>query len=145
MRVSNHPFVLLVQLITGAVYLLLEKLRLRSKHREKGWQFAKRRALTEDEFHNRFYADSDIRKELMCVSLRMLARTMAVPFGKLRPDDRFTEHLAPATLYDDTVEELFEGTDWLINDPDRVQFTAKSTVDDYVRQVAPKLYKKDGD
>ena len=133
----------LILLILVAAYFLFEAVMLCLRRREKDRRFAARDDLTEDEFYDSFYSDSGIPKASVCTSLHILARTLETPLGKLRPGDCFGGRLRPSRWYDHTVGELFQETAWLVDSPEGIRLTASSTIDDYIRQVAPRLRKRD--
>ena len=120
-------------------YLLLEFLLHLARKREKRNRFRSRHTLTEDQFYCRFYADSGIPRESVSRALELVTEALEVPAGKLRPSDQFEGELGPSTLLDETLSELSHETAWSVDCPDAILWSSVLTLDDYIREVGPRL------
>lgn len=94
-------------------------------------RFDGRRQLSFDEIWDYYYSNSGLRRELVEEALRIIEKAIGVPIGKLRPDDRFSEQLAPERGWemDDSLAELL----WHLRPVPRTDSAVIETVDDFVR------------
>jgi len=58
-------------------------------------RFKERKELTPEEFIDMFYSDTKISPEIVSEVLCLIGTALNIPYGKLRPSDKFNKELAP--------------------------------------------------
>lgn len=97
-------------------------------------RFSDRPELSLQELEEQFYAGSGIPVSLLSEALQAVEQATGVPRGRLRPQDRFAEELAPEKgwEFDDGLAELR----WTLEALGVSRTSAVLTVDDFIRAFA---------
>ena len=107
--------------------------------------FRGRERLSEDEIFFRFYKDTDFTKQDVLDVWKEVAEVFKLPFGVLRPSDRFGKELRGYWLVDTEVDELSDRAhDRLKKKGKSVDLHKISSLDEYVRMMLAALIDADG-
>ena len=103
--------------------------------RQRCKRFEGRSDLTLDQIYIEFFAPKNLPKALVCELWKEVAEPLHLPPGKLRPNDRFSEELAPPKGWewdDDIVEVQWAGERRLKRSGIKADLSAIKTLGDYV-------------
>lgn len=103
--------------------------------RQRNKQFENRPDFSLDQIYSEFFACKNLPKDLVFELWKEVAEPLRVPPGKLRPDDRFGEELAPPKGWewdDDIVEVQWAGERRLKRSGIKADLSAIKTLGDYV-------------
>ena len=97
-------------------------------------RFAERPVLSVERRWEKFYRDRGVSAEAVARALNLIEDALGIPSGKLRPDDRFADELAPENgwEFDDGLADLR----WYLEGSRKGSSESVHTVDDFILAIA---------
>lgn len=102
--------------------------------------FRRREPLTEEEIFSRFYGGTNFRKEEVLELWKEVAEVFHLPFGVLRPTDRFGQELRGYWLIDNEVDEISDRAHSRLKRKKKaIDLHEISSLDEYIRTIVSEV------
>lgn len=132
MKLFSIAFILLVALASYGLYLY--------RRHKKAAFYEPRESLTEGEIFQRYYSKDRFNQRDVLDLWKEVASVFRIPYGKLRPADRFGKELRGYWVVDNEVDELTDRAYQRLKKKGKhLDFKEISTLDDYVRLMLSAL------
>jgi|GEM_PF-5236991 len=136
----GHLIIILI--IAGLVYYVAVAYPSKIKYK----MFEQRECLSPEEFYEKFYSESKIRKQVLFDILQFMEKNLDLPISKLRPNDRFDKELAViielevvdddiSYFWDATFNRLYESAEKKQIDLKKALYSIKN-IDEYIKTFA---------
>ena len=102
--------------------------------------FQGRQLLTDEEIFSEFYSDTNLRKEEVLELWKEVAKVFGLPYGTLRPTDRFGKELCGYWLVENEADELSDRAHNRLKEKgSSLEINKLSSLDEYIKAMASVL------